>query len=102
DSVSGMAKGIAFRLVEDCGIINRRNIAGEVKALDQEARAALRRLGVRFGAYHIFLPALIKPAPAGLLTLLWALANDATDRPGFGDVTAALAAGRTSVVVDPA
>ena len=29
----------------------------------RKAAAALRRLGVRFGAYHIFVPALIKPAP---------------------------------------
>src|SRR5690606_23379262 len=35
------------------------------------------------------------------LTLLWAVSNDAGDRPGFGDVTAALAAGRTSLPVDP-
>jgi ATP-dependent RNA helicase SUPV3L1/SUV3 len=71
-----------------------------VKALDQDARAALRRLGVRFGAYHIFVPALVKPGPAGLLTLLWALKNDAKDRPGFGDVVQSLASGRTSVVTD--
>ena len=62
----------------------------------------MRRLGVRFGAYHIFVPALIKPAPAGLVTLLWALKNDGKDKPGFGDVVHALASGRTSVVIDPA
>ena len=73
-----------------------------MKSLDQDGRAALRRLGVRFGAYHIFVPALLKPAPAGLVTLLWALKNDGKDKPGFGDVVHALAAGRTSVVVDPA
>jgi len=62
----------------------------------------LRTLGVRFGAYHIFIPALIKPAPAGLVTLLWALSNDGKDKPGFGDVVNALATGRTSIVIDPA
>jgi len=98
--LSGTAKGIAFRLVENLGLINRRDVAEEVRSLDQEARAALRRLGVRFGAYHIFVPALLKPAPAGLLTLLWALKNDAKDKPGFGDVVHLLATGRTSVVVD--
>jgi ATP-dependent RNA helicase SUPV3L1/SUV3 len=100
EQLSGMARGIAFRLVENFGLINRRDVAADVKALDQEARAALRRLGVRFGAYHIFVPALVKPGPAGLLTLLWALKNDAKDRPGFGDVVQLLAAGRTSVVTD--
>jgi ATP-dependent RNA helicase SUPV3L1/SUV3 len=102
EQLSGMARGIAFRLVENFGLLNRRDVAADVKALDQEARAALRRLGVRFGAYHIFVPALVKPGPAGLLTLLWGLKNDGKDRPGFGDVVQLLAAGRTSVVTDSA
>ncbi|MEQ1943707.1 helicase-related protein [Mesorhizobium sp. VNQ89] len=101
DQITGIGRGIAFRLVEEFGLINRREIAEDVKSLDQSGRAALRRLGVRFGAYHVFVPALIKPAPAGLITLLWALGNDGKDKPGFGDVVHALASGRTSVVVDP-
>ncbi len=102
EQLSGIGRGIAFRLVENFGLLNRRDIADEVKSLDQEGRAALRRLGVRFGAYHVFVPALIKPAPAGLVTLLWALKNDGKDKPGFGDVVHALAAGRTSIVIDQA
>lgn len=102
ETLSGVAKGIAFRIVEACGIINRRDVAEDVRALDQDARAALRRNGVRFGAYHLFVPLLLKPAPAGLLTQLWALKNEAADRPGFGDVVTALASGRTSLVTDPA
>lgn len=102
EQITGIGRGIAFQLVEHFGLINRRDIAEEMKSLDQEGRAALRRLGVRFGAYHVFVPALIKPAPAGLITLLWALKNDGKDKPGFGDVVHALASGRTSVVIDPA
>ncbi|WP_353644307.1 helicase-related protein [Mesorhizobium sp. WSM2239] len=102
EQLSGIARGIAFQLVENFGLINRREIADDIKSLDQEGRAGLRRLGVRFGAYHVFVPSLLKPGPAGLVTLLWALQNDGKDKPGFGDVVHALAAGRTSVVVDPA
>ena len=102
DTIPGIGRGIAFQLVENFGILNRRDIADDLKSLDQDGRAALRRLGVRFGAYHIFVPALLKPGPAGLVTLLWALTHDGKDKPGFGDVVHALAAGRTSVVVDPA
>lgn len=98
--IAGIGKGIAFQLAENYGLLNRRDIADDVKALDQEGRAALRRLGVRFGAYHVFVPALVKPGPAGLITLLWSLRNDGKDKQGFGDVVHALAAGRTSVVVD--
>jgi ATP-dependent RNA helicase SUPV3L1/SUV3 len=101
EQLTGIARGIAFQLVEHFGLINRRDIAEEMRTLDQEGRAALRRLGVRFGAYHVFVPSLVKPAPAGLVTLLWALKNDGKDKPGFGDVVHALASGRTSIVIDP-
>jgi ATP-dependent RNA helicase SUPV3L1/SUV3 len=96
EQLLGFAKGLAFRLVESGGVVERRNIAEEMKSLDQTARSALRRLGVRFGFYYVFMPALIKPQPAEVITLLWALKNDAKDRPGYGEPVALLAAGRTS------
>ncbi|MCI5075154.1 helicase-related protein [Oricola sp.] len=101
DELSGIARGIGFRLIENYGIVPRREISDEIRSLDQDGRAALRRYGARFGFYHIFIPALIKPAPAGLLTLLWALANDGKDKPGYGDVVHMLSTGRTSLVPDP-
>ena len=100
EGLEGAAKGIAFRLTENFGLIQRRDVAEEVRGLDQNARAALRRCGVRFGAYHIFVPTLIKPAPAALLTLLWAVHNDGRDRPGYGEATQLLSTGRTSAVAD--
>jgi len=102
DALTGMTRGLAFQIVENLGSLPRRDVAEEVRGLDQDSRAALRRLGVRFGAYHVFMPMLLKPAPAGLITLLWALKNDGRERAGYGDVVNVLAAGRTSVVVDPA
>ncbi|MCE7027676.1 helicase-related protein [Jiella avicenniae] len=102
EGLEGVARGLAYRLVEEYGILQRRDVSEEVRGLDQAARAALRRCGVRFGAYHIFVPTLIKPAPASLLTLLWAIQNDGRDRPGFSDVTHLLSTGRTSAVADTA
>ncbi len=99
--LEGMGKGLAYRLYEAQGVLKRKDVADDAKALDQEARSNMRKLGIRFGAYHIFLPAMLKPAPAQLVTLLWALKNDAKEKPGYGDVVAALAAGRTSMVADP-
>ena len=55
----------------------RRASPNEVKALDQEARGALRKHGIRFGQYTIFLPALLKPAPTRLRLVLWSLSNGA-------------------------
>ncbi len=97
EDLQGLAKGLAFQLVENLGILFRRDVADEVKTLDQDARASMRRYGIRFGAYHVFLPALLKPAPAELVTLLWALKNDGLGKPGYGDLIPVLAAGRTSV-----
>ncbi|GLU83660.1 helicase [Rhizobium sp. NBRC 114257] len=101
EDLQGLAKGLAFQLVENLGVLFRRDVTEEVKSLDQDGRASMRRYGVRFGAYHIFVPALLKPAPAELITLLWALKNDGLDKPGYGDLIPVLAAGRTSVVTDP-
>ena len=82
DDVTGMARGVAFQLVEALGVLERQKVAEEVKGLDQPARATLRKYGVRFGAYHIYLPALLKPAPRALATQLWALKHEEPGRQG--------------------
>jgi ATP-dependent RNA helicase SUPV3L1/SUV3 len=96
------ARGIAFRLVESYGAIDRAAIADEVRALDQETRAGMRALGVRFGAYHIYVPALLKPGPSALLATLWALKNGGPDQPGLADLAGLAASGRTSLPIDAA
>jgi len=79
--IDGLARGVAFQIVEARGVLARQDVADDIKALDQDARKQLRKYGVRFGAFHIYLPALLKPAPAKLLLLFWALNNDITDIP---------------------
>jgi ATP-dependent RNA helicase SUPV3L1/SUV3 len=100
DDVTGMARGIAFQLVESLGVLERQKVAEEVKALDQPARATLRKYGVRFGAYHIYLPALLKPAPRALATQLWALKHESPDAKGVGELLHLASSGRTSIPVD--
>ena len=73
ESLQGMARGIAFRLVETLGVLPRELVLEDVRGLSQEDRAGLRQQGVRFGAFHIFTPALLKPAATELRLLLWAL-----------------------------
>jgi ATP-dependent RNA helicase SUPV3L1/SUV3 len=102
ETLAPAARGIAFRVVEQFGVVERSGIAEEIRALEQDARAGLRALGVRFGAYHIYVPALIKPAPAGLLAMLWALKNGGLDVAGLTELSQLAASGRTSVAVDPA
>jgi ATP-dependent RNA helicase SUPV3L1/SUV3 len=100
--VTGIARGVAFQLVEALGVLDRTQVADQVKALDQPARATLRKFGVRFGAYHIYLPALLKPAPRKLATQLWALRHDGTDSKVLDDLRNLAGSGRTSIAADPA
>ncbi len=76
ETLVGLARGFAFRLTEQLGVLPRDAVADDVKALDQDSRGALRKHGVRFGQYTIFLPLLLKPAPTRLRLLLWSLFND--------------------------
>jgi ATP-dependent RNA helicase SUPV3L1/SUV3 len=100
DDVTGMARGVAFQLVEALGVLERQKVAEEVKGLDQPARASLRKYGVRFGAYHIYLPILLKPAPRALATQLWALKHESPEAKGVGELLHLAAGGRTSIPVD--
>lgn len=81
EALTGLARGFAFRLSEAMGVLPRDAVANEVKELDQEARGALRKHGVRFGQFTIFLPALLKPAPTRLRLVLWSLWNGLQEFP---------------------
>jgi len=73
EGLDGTPRGLAFRLVEALGVLPREQVTEEVKSLSQEERAKLRALGTRFGAFNIYVPALLKPAATELRLLLWAL-----------------------------
>ena len=73
EAVTGLARGLAFRLVESLGVIPRSVVANDVKGLDQDARGLLRKHGVRFGQYTIFQHLMLKPAATRLRLTLWSL-----------------------------
>lgn len=73
EAVTGLARGVAFRLVESLGVIPRSVIADDVKSLDQDARGLLRKHGIRFGQFTIFQHLMLKPAPTRLRLVLWSL-----------------------------
>ena len=103
EGLDGIARGIAFQIGESLGVLERSKVSEELKSLPQEARASLRKLGVRFGAYHIYLPALVKPAPRALSAQLWALKNGGVELVrGLDEVPHLAASGRTSFVADAA
>ena len=70
-TLPGPARGLAFQLAEALGAIERYS-----PALPHDVRGAaqaLRPFGVRVGWESVYLPRLIKPAPAALSALLWAI-----------------------------
>ncbi len=100
EDITGIARGIAFQLVEALGVLERQKIAAEMKDLDQPSRATLRKYGVRFGAYHIYLPGLLKPAARSLASLLWAQKQDNADLGALSGAQHLAGSGRTSFPID--
>ncbi len=81
EALTGLARGFAFQIVEAFGVLPRAAVAQEVKELDQEARGALRKHGIRFGQFTVFLPLLLKPAPTRLRLVLWSLSKGLQEFP---------------------
>ncbi len=71
NNLSPGAKGIAFRLLEELGLIRRDKIENEIKILEQKSRQELRKMGVKIGKFSIFFPATVKPKATELLISLW-------------------------------
>jgi len=59
--IKGLARGLAYQLVEGCGLMDRAAVEADVRALSRDERRALKTLGLRFGAFSLFLPALLRP-----------------------------------------
>ncbi len=69
-------RALAYRLYENNGVIKRSNISDYLKKINQDDRKKLRKLGVKFGRYHIFLFKLFKPNSVSLRILLWKSHNN--------------------------
>ncbi|MGH6980170.1 MAG: disulfide oxidoreductase, partial [Stellaceae bacterium] len=72
---SGAARAILFRLAEGLGVMSGNDVAAP---LTPDDRKALAKLGVHFGAMHLYVPALLKPKAQALRALLWAVSHDAS------------------------
>jgi ATP-dependent RNA helicase SUPV3L1/SUV3 len=59
--LKGLSRGVAYRLIEAGGVLDRRAIGADIGALSQAERRALRALGVRIGAFSVYLPGLLTP-----------------------------------------
>jgi ATP-dependent RNA helicase SUPV3L1/SUV3 len=64
-------RALAYQLYENNGVIKREIVKDFLKKLSQDERKILRKLGVKFGRYHIFLFKLFKPNAVSLRITLW-------------------------------
>lgn len=60
-ALKGLPRGIAFRLIEAGGLIDRRDVERDLHALSQVERRTLRSFAVRVGVHSVWLPGLQKP-----------------------------------------
>ncbi len=95
-----IVRDLAHELVRSLGVLDREPIKAKIRALTQDDRAELRKQSVRFGAYYLFLPTLLKPAARTLALQLWGLqaSGDATEL--VRTLAPIASSGRTSLSAD--
>ncbi|MFW6413517.1 MAG: ATP-dependent DNA helicase, partial [Oceanicaulis sp.] len=93
--LDGLARGVAYRLIEGYGAAPRSALGADLAELSTNERRQLKAAGVRIGEHAVFMPALLKPKAARLSALLKAA--------HAGDPSRALLAppGLTSLPVEP-
>ncbi|NUN67633.1 phosphonate-binding protein [Pseudanabaena biceps] len=75
--LTGLPRGLAFRLVEAGGLLDRREAARDLAALSQAERRTLKAFAIRVGTHSVWLPGVLKPRAR-------ALAQAFTPAPGLG------------------
>ena len=68
-------KGIAYRIVEELGIIDRKNMNKEIDNLDIESRRKLKKYGIIIGKYSIYINNVLKPQYTSIIPGLWLIYN---------------------------
>jgi len=68
--LKGLARGVAYRLREAGGALDRRAVAESVRQLSSHERRALKALGVRFAAFSVHVPGVLTE-PARELSLAY-------------------------------
>ncbi len=79
--LTGMARGIAYQLLEHFGVLPRHLVDQDLRQVELEERKGLHRYRIRLGAGNLFIPILLKPAATRLRLLMWALWNDQEKLP---------------------
>jgi ATP-dependent RNA helicase SUPV3L1/SUV3 len=83
---NSLARGLAYQLFENNGVLNRETASNMIKNLNKEERYELRKKGIKIGKYHIYQPRMIRPNAIKFKTILWKCFNSTkeTSYPNFG------------------
>lgn len=65
-TLTGLPRGLAFRLIEAGGLIDRRDVERDLAALSQAERRTLKTFAVRVGHHSVWLPGVLKPRARAL------------------------------------
>ena len=95
-----IVRDLAHELVRSLGVLEREPIKAKIRALSQDDRAELRKQGVRFGAYYLFLPMLLKPAARTLALQMWGLQASGDANEVVRTLAPVASSGRTSLSSD--
>ncbi len=66
-------RALCYQLFENNGVMKREIVHKMIKNISKEDRLSLRKIGVKIGRYHIFLPKMLKPSAVDLRIKLWKL-----------------------------
>ena len=59
--LKGLPRGIAFRLLEAGGVIDRRDVERDLAALSQVERRTIKTFAIKVGTHSVWLPGVLKP-----------------------------------------
>ena len=80
-------RALCYQLFENNGVIKRETVHQMIKSISKEDRLDLRKVGVKIGRYHIFIPKMLKPSAVNLRVKLWKIyfpADQNYSIPKFG------------------
>ncbi len=71
-------RALSYRLYESNGVLKRTDVEDIVKSISKDERKQFKKLGIKIGRYHIFLPKMLKPKAVALRIALWKFYNNMT------------------------
>ena len=68
-------RALSYQLYEGNGVLKRNEVKKIINQISKDERKQFRKLGIKIGRYHIFLPRMLKPKAVSLRITLWKFFN---------------------------